>query len=171
MGTSRRMKAPSGTPGALPVGFWGILVGIFPRRVSGWKRKETGVKRVRLCRCFQSFPGAEVPFSLLFFYIWNLGWEGDFDPSWVGIPCFPSPLYFLYITHGYSHIHNPTHPVAFLIPIFPFIFLLFFFPRIPPIPTTTSKCILGKFIFFNNVYNGKKKPKQTKINQGEQTKE
>lgn len=128
MGTSRRMKVPSGTPGALPVGFWGILVGIFPRRFSGWKRKETGVKRVRLCRCFQSFPGAEVPFSLLFFYIWNLGWEGDFDLSRVRIPCFPSPLYFLYITYGYSHIHNPTHPVAFLIPIFPFIFLLFFFP-------------------------------------------
>lgn len=38
-----------GIPAALPVGFWGILVGIFPRRVSEWKRKETGVKRVRLC--------------------------------------------------------------------------------------------------------------------------
>lgn len=38
-----------GNPGALPVGFWGILVGIFPQRVSEWKRKETATKRVRLC--------------------------------------------------------------------------------------------------------------------------
>lgn len=38
-----------GTPGALPDGFWGISVGIFPRGVSEWERKEPAVKRVRSC--------------------------------------------------------------------------------------------------------------------------
>lgn len=54
-------------PGALPIGFWGILVGIFSSGTFRMEEKRNWCETCEVVLMFSIIPGGEVPFSFLIF--------------------------------------------------------------------------------------------------------